>query len=171
MGGKIKIVSAVLAFMVLISAGCIAPYMFGESKQEETRAEDRETRAKERVEARANAKAEALTVTLGDDGIEKGEENWTSFIKASNSRRPADIHIQDASIGRDSLLQYDGEYFHYENVKYKYLLELEGRMPNAAGDSTFVILTDEIYSFNEVVKSIFSSNSNDFLPYQLLFFK
>lgn len=49
-------------------------------------------------------------------------------------------------------------------ITYKYRLGLKGTMPNAAGESHFVVLTNnKDISFEEVAKSIYSSNSNDWL--------
>lgn len=46
--------------------------------------------------------------------------------------------------------------------KYNYRLILNGRMPNAAVDTEFVILTnDKNISFQDVNQSIFSNDSND----------
>lgn len=51
-----------------------------------------------------------------------------------------------------------------DGITYKYRLELKGTMSNAAGESCFVVLTNnKDISFDEVAKSIFSSNSNDWL--------
>lgn len=51
-----------------------------------------------------------------------------------------------------------------DGVTYKYRLELRGTMPNAAGESCFVVLTnDKDISFDEVAKSLYSSNSEDWL--------
>lgn len=51
-----------------------------------------------------------------------------------------------------------------DGITYKYRLELKGTIPNAAGESCFVVLTNnKDISFEEVAKSIFSSNSNDLL--------
>ena len=51
-----------------------------------------------------------------------------------------------------------------DGITYKYRLKLKGTMPNAAGESCFVVLTNnKDISFDEVAKSIFSSDSNDWL--------
>jgi hypothetical protein len=48
--------------------------------------------------------------------------------------------------------------------EYKYRLTLTGRSPNAVKDSTFVVLTDNPdLTYEEVAKSLYSSNSNDWL--------
>lgn len=47
---------------------------------------------------------------------------------------------------------------------YKYCIELTGRSPGAVADSTFTVLTnDKEVTFNEVAKSLYSSNSKDWL--------
>ncbi len=47
--------------------------------------------------------------------------------------------------------------------EYKYRLILEGRMPNAARDSTFVVLSNRNdISFEQAYKSLISSSTNDF---------
>lgn len=49
-------------------------------------------------------------------------------------------------------------------ITYKYRLGLKGTMPSAAGESHFVVLTNnKDISFDEVAKSIYSSDSNDWL--------
>lgn len=51
-----------------------------------------------------------------------------------------------------------------DGITYKYRLGLKGTMPGAAGESHFVVLTNnKDISFDEVAKSIFSSDSNDWL--------
>lgn len=51
-----------------------------------------------------------------------------------------------------------------DGITYKYRLELKGTMPNAAGESCFVVLTNnKEISFDEVAKNIFSSSSSDWL--------
>lgn len=48
--------------------------------------------------------------------------------------------------------------------EYKYRLTLTGRSPNAAKDTTFVVLTDNPdLTFEDVAKSLYSSNSEDWL--------
>lgn len=109
-------------------------------------------------------------LTLDETGIQSGNEDWDSFVRSANSGITTDICIRDTSTERTFVLHYDGKYYTSPDKKYNYLLELNGRMPNAAGDSTCVILSNEEYSFTDVSKSIYSSNSNDQIPYELLFF-
>ncbi len=49
-----------------------------------------------------------------------------------------------------------------DDVTYQHRLELSGKMPNAAKDSRFVVLTDqEGLTFEEVSKSLYSSSMKD----------
>lgn len=49
-----------------------------------------------------------------------------------------------------------------DDVSYKYRLELTGRLPNAARDSSYVVLTDnKDLTFEEVSKSLYSSLLKD----------
>lgn len=48
--------------------------------------------------------------------------------------------------------------------QYKYVLNLKGRMPNAVQDSEYIVLTNDLtVDFDKVSRSLYSSNSNDFL--------
>lgn len=49
-----------------------------------------------------------------------------------------------------------------EGKNYKYKLELSGTMPNSEKETTLIILTnDNTLTFDDVSKSLYSSNSND----------
>lgn len=125
------------------------------------------------------------SIVIGKDGIKNNKEKWESFVQESKSKRvtsillkyQSDMHFLDDSLDKmelkDVVLKYDGENYCYwdgkTSKKYKYLLELSGRTPKASCDTTYVILSDEKYTFDDVSKSIYSSNSNDHIPYQLLF--
>lgn len=48
--------------------------------------------------------------------------------------------------------------------KYKYQLELTGTMPNAEKETKFTVMTnDPDITFDSVAKSLYSSNSSDWL--------
>lgn len=67
-------------------------------------------------------------------------------------------------------VEFDGERYRCSNDKktYKYLLELRGHLKNAACDTAYVILADEKYTFDDISKSLYSSDSNDQIPYNLV---
>lgn len=71
-------------------------------------------------------------------------------------------HISTNSINNSSISNNSNE-------SYKYKLKLNGRMPNAEVDSTFTVLTnDKNLTFETLVKSITSYNSEDSLDIQIL---
>ncbi len=87
----------------------------------------------------------AFTNGCGTDIVRRHESSDTNGI------------VENYDEMRDGTWKADG-------ITYKYRLELKGTMSNAAGESCFVVLTNnKDISFDEVAKSIFSSNSNDWL--------
>ena len=51
-----------------------------------------------------------------------------------------------------------------DSGKYKYVLRLKGRHPNAVRDSEFIVLTNDLsVDFDSVSKSLFSSQSTDWI--------
>ena len=53
--------------------------------------------------------------------------------------------------------------------KYKYVVRLKGRHPNAVRDSEYIVLTNELtIDFDAVSKAMFSSNSEDFIDCYVL---
>lgn len=124
-------------------------------------------------------------IIINEQGI-NNKKDWDLFVNNSQNKKTADIQIKyksEENLSEDSIymtgqdevnLCFDGNNYCYSsgslNEKYKYLLELTGHFNNAASDTTVVILSDEAYSFSQIEKSIFSSNSSEHIPYKLLFF-
>lgn len=87
----------------------------------------------------------ASVIGCGTDIVNRHESSDTDGI------------VENYDEMRDGTWKADG-------ITYKYRLELKGTMPNAAGESCFVVLTNnKEISFDEVAKSIFSSSSSDWL--------
>ena len=123
---------------------------------------------------------------IADEKGINNKQDWDLFVNNSQNKETADIQIKyqyKENLSGDSVdmagqdevsLRFDGKNYCYSsgslNEKYKYLLELTGRFKNATNDTTIVILSNEEYSFGQIEKSIYSSNSNDHIPYKLLFF-
>lgn len=100
-----------------------------------------------------------------------GEKAWTEFVEASSKGKDSSIRIMsiyDNATYYEDLFFVDGSYQIFDSSsedlkihKYKYLLDLEGRMPNAVKDSRFVVLTDdETFTFEQVSSSLLSSSMN-----------
>lgn len=134
-----------------------------------------------------SGKQDTLTpyIIVDNQGI-KDKKDWNLFVCNSQNKKIADIQIKyqydkslyeynfDDTEQYEAYLHFDGENYYYSsstlNEKYTYLLELTGRCNNAVCDTTIVILSDEVYSFKQVEKSMYSNNSDDHIPYKLLFF-
>lgn len=105
------------------------------------------------VKTKEGIKQQAVTLTaLEADGI-LGED-IKSFGKSEERVEEllVKVGISEKSNGKSQLKEY------------KYRLTLTGRMPHAAKDSIFVVLTDNPnLTFEEVAKSLYSSNSEDWL--------
>ena len=111
---------------------------------------------------------------IADEKGINNKQDWDLFVNNSQDKKTADIQIKyqyKENLSGDSVdMAGQDEVSGSLNEKYKYLLELTGRFKNATNDTTIVILSNEEYSFGQIEKSIYSSNSNDHIPYKLLFF-
>ncbi len=53
---------------------------------------------------------------------------------------------------------------------YRYLFRVHGTLPKAASSSTYDVLANEKYSFNEIAKSMYSNNSEDIVDFEFAHF-
>ena len=111
-----------------------------------------------------------------------GANAWEKFIKNSKNRKDSSIRIMsiyDDAVYYQDLFYVEGYYRIFDSssedltdYKYKYILDLNGRAPNAAKDSRIVILTDdETLTFDNVLLSMYSSSMeviNSISPYKLV---
>lgn len=130
----------------------------------------------------APAKSDVPYVKIDSNGIKEHPGTWDTFVQDSENGIATSIQLDyeypgqipygagasGAAVNLISL-QFDGENYLCLGKKYKYLLELTGRTANAAKSTTYVILSDKPYSFMDISNSIYSSSSNDQIPYMLLF--
>jgi hypothetical protein len=100
-----------------------------------------------------------------------GEQLWKEFIQAALNEKDASIRIVNIVDNRpyfQDLFYIDGYYRTFESTsgdlqdnKFKYLIELEGRLPNAAKDGRATILTDDKnLTYKDVMWTFLSSDSN-----------
>ena len=100
-----------------------------------------------------------------------GEKAWTKFVENAAKGKNSSIRIMsiyDDGTYFEDLFFMDGSYQIFDSSsedlkthKYKYLLDLKGRMPSASKESRFVVLTDdETLTFDKVSLSLISSNMN-----------
>lgn len=130
----------------------------------------------------APAKSDVSYVKIDSNSIKEHADTWDTFVQDSENgivtsiqldyEYPGQLPLGDGTYGAATnhiSLQFDGENYLCLGKKYKHLLELTGRTANAAKNTTYVILSDKPYSFTDISNSIYSSNSNDQIPYMLLF--
>ena len=71
-------------------------------------------------------------------------------------------------------MTFDGKLYHYTNGEinktYRYLFRVHGTLPKAASSSTYDVLANEKYSFNDIGKSMYSNNSEDIVDFEFAHF-
>jgi len=111
-------------------------------------------------------------VVLGTLKVTDNADAWEQFVEQSAKGQVGKLRA-DPDISSEAELEFDGQNYKYKEGQsqetYKYLLELRGTMPFAAGESYFIVLADVQYSFNEIAQSLYSSESKYAnIPYKLL---
>lgn len=110
---------------------------------------------------------------------------WSKFIEDSSKGVDSSIRIMsiyDEDTLYSDLYYRDGSYQLFDSSsedmkveKFKYLLDLQGRMSNAVRNSHFVVLTDdEELTFENVIRRMISSSMdviNSISSYRIVFFK
>lgn len=100
-----------------------------------------------------------------------GEQLWEDFVQSASSKKDASIrivHFFDEEILIADLFHVDGYYYVFipgsgnkKDHKFKYMLTLEGTLPNAARSSKYTVLTDDRkLTYNDVAWLPLSSDSS-----------
>ncbi|MDE5779260.1 MAG: M56 family metallopeptidase [Lachnospiraceae bacterium] len=117
------------------------------------------------------------SLTISNLVIINGEKNWDDFKKASNSKKGTEteplIIIIETNIDGERFaekLTFDGQLYHYNGRKWKYLLDVEGLTGNPKKMCRQAALANEIYTYKELEWSVLSSSSNDWIDHDLLFY-
>lgn len=111
-----------------------------------------------------------------------GVNVWENFIKNSINGQASGIRIMsiyDAGVYYQDLFYAEGYYRIFDSSskdltdhKYKYILDLNGRMRNAVKDSRYVVLTDdETLTFEDITLSMISSSTaviDSISPYKII---
>lgn len=129
------------------------------------------------------AKKDGCYVRVNSEAV-GGEQLWENFIQDASNNKDASIRIvniwEDKTYYLD-LFYIDGYYRAFDSsskdlhdYKFKYILTLEGMMPNASKSGTVTILTDDKdLTYKEVMWSFLSSTSSyheSISPFKLVFF-
>jgi hypothetical protein len=112
-----------------------------------------------------------------------GEQFWKDFVKDASNKKNADIRIVTILEGGTYFLDvfYDDGYYRafdsdsedLHDYKFKYLMTLEGTLPNAAKSGKVTVLTDDKeLTYKDVMWKFLSSDMNyikSISPFKLIF--
>lgn len=107
-------------------------------------------------------------------GITVSGDEWEQFKKDAAAGKKCAVKLELSSL-KDEVpgeLRFDGEYYIYTKndavYKRKHLIDAAGHQPGAEIGSRWIVLADEEYTYDELEKSITSSDSRDSLNYDVL---
>lgn len=121
------------------------------------------------------AKSKNDIVQVEEGNIVKGKKIWTAFYDTTKAGDQASIKMIKKSDGKvyNCTLTYDGNYYRYQDenadYKYKYLLDLWGKLPGADYMTHWVVMADKEYTFDELGNSIISNNLNDSIDFEFVY--
>lgn len=113
------------------------------------------------------------TVVFEKKSIEN-EQAWEKFKEKSFSKKSCKLRIKIGKKDNEKkFINYDGDTYIYSvdgnEHYYKYLLEIKGGKKNTGINSKYIILANEKYDYDAISKSVYSNNSQDSIPYQLIY--
>ncbi len=116
-------------------------------------------------------------VVVKNHQIVKGAESWSKFKQNTANGKEDIIHMIIAQEGKryDNTLSFDGTYYRYdseqenETFKRKYLLDLRGEVPVSKVMTHWVVLADQQYTLEQLMHSVESNDSGDWLDFDILF--
>lgn len=111
-----------------------------------------------------------------------GEQLWKDYIKDTSNGKDASIRIvliwDDETFYQDLFYTdgyhriFDSSSEDLQDYKYKYLLTLEGTMPNAAKSGTVTILTgDKALTYDDIMWQFLSSNPKPISSFRMVSIK
>lgn len=125
-----------------------------------------------------NEKEVNNNVIVKNSKIVQGAQRWNEFKENALNGNSDSIHLllEESERSYDNTLTFDGTYYQYTNAKegktskYKYLLDLTGKRMGTIGMTHWVVLADKRYSLMDLTHSIESSNSADWIDFEIIFF-
>ncbi len=120
---------------------------------------------------------ENINNAIWDQFVETAREGHNTGIRMVTfaSEKPHRVYFSDLYFNDGYYYLFDSSADHNEKQPFLYLLTLEGKFGNPPRDSGIVILTDDnTLTFNEVNKSMYSSNMEyiqSISPYRLVRFE
>lgn len=116
-------------------------------------------------------------VIIKDNILQQGSEEWEAFkekcqSQAVDSEYPVSITIKEQYEDEPQtsrIVSYDGERYSCDGRRWKYLLDVTGKSGNPEREGRIVALANGIYDYKELEWSLLSSNTNDFIDSDWLF--
>lgn len=116
-----------------------------------------------------------------ENKIIQGENLWNEFVFRSKTKEPCSIKIKHYYVedyGASSFtLRFDGEFYSIidsitseEIRKYKYLVELSGKIRNAkSSEHGFYLVNDKNLTYDELMWSMLSSQTTDHIDFRIVY--
>lgn len=122
--------------------------------------------------ASTSAKENNNIVTV--ENIEEHSDRWLEFTENATNGKKDKIEITMKNISSNIQLECDDHNITYidgtEKKQYKYLLDLEGKMPMASKEGHFVVLANKQYTFDDIALSTYSNDSEKAcIEYELIY--
>lgn len=104
-----------------------------------------------------------VIITNRDDGTMKEAESLEDFIKQSEKGKLCKVQAEPD--GKNAILIYDGDsyYIEGEGEKYKYLLDVEGKLKDTEKTGRIVAISNTRYDYEKIAWSVLSSSTEDWL--------
>ncbi|MDD6071305.1 MAG: hypothetical protein PUC12_10920 [Clostridiales bacterium] len=118
------------------------------------------------------------SVVIIKDGIfQQGSEDWETFkgkcqSQAVEAEHPVSITIKEQYEDEpqtSKVVSYDGERYSCDGRRWKYLLDVTEKSGNPEREGRIVALANGIYDYKELEWSVLSSNTDDFIDSDWLF--
>lgn len=116
-------------------------------------------------------------VIIKDGIFQQGSEDWETFkekceSQAVDAEHPVSITIKEQYEDEpqtSKVVSYDGERYSCDGRRWKYLLDVTGKIGDPERESRMVVLANATYEYDELVWSMFSSSSSDNIEFDWLF--
>ena len=116
-------------------------------------------------------------VVVKNHQIVKGTETWDDFKQNTSNGKEDTIHVIIDQEGKryDNTLSFDGTYYQYDSeeenktFKRKHLLDLRGEVPVSKVMAHWVVLADQQYTLEQLMHSLESNDSGDWLDFDIIF--
>ena len=112
------------------------------------------------------------TVVFQKDQIEN-EQIWTEFKETAAQKKTCKVSIKIGDNDKyERTLEYDGNSYTYrvgnKTVKNVFLIDVKGKSDKSDKEQGYIALAGHNFTFEEITKVIYSSDSTDNMPFYLI---